>query len=657
MAVHGSWARVPRTVDEKPKVTWPLLRRVLAYATPYRWHMVALLALILSATGIQLLTPLVLRDLIDRTIPSGDLRRLALLSGALLALPVLSGLINVAQRRINAYVGEGVIYDLRVGLFDHLQRMSLHFFTNTRLGELMSRVNNDVVGAHTAIASTIVTMITNLVQATALLAVMLSLQWRLTLASLLVMPVFLLAARSLSRRLRDMAYQLMDANAQMNALLNETLSIGGALLVKLFGRTDVELERMRSRAGKVRDVGTSRAVLGTAFFVAMGLVGAAGTALIYGLGGYFVIRGSFSVGTIVAFGSYMGSLYGALQALANAPAEFTTSVVSFERVFEVLDLPLEIDERPDALAIPDVEGELTFENVFFKYETSQRGLLSQVYRAGLMADVTAALSGDTPKPPARGQSNSSPATEAEAAGPALASSRSQAREWALEDVSFTVRPGQLAALVGPSGSGKTTLTYLIPRLYDPTAGRVLLDGHDLRDLRLSSLSAAVGMVTQETYLFHDTIRTNLLYARLDATQADLEFATEAANIRSFIEDLPQGYNTIVGERGYRLSGGEKQRLALARVILKNPRVLLLDEATSSLDSESEALIQEALNRVLSGRTSIVIAHRLSTILAADLILVLDRGAIVERGTHAELLELGGLYAHLYETQFRSSATS
>lgn len=619
--------------------------------------MVALLLLILSATGVHLLTPLILRDLIDRTIPSGDLRRLALLSGALLALPALSGLITVAQRRVNAYIGESVIYDLRIAIFDHLQRMSLRFFTNTRLGELMSRVNNDVVGAHTAISSTIVSLITNLVQAAALIAVMLSLEWRLTLISILVMPLFLLAARSLGKRLRDMAYQLMDANAQMNALLNETLGIGGALLVKLFGRTDVEVERMRGRAGKVRDVGLRRAVLGTAFFVAVGFVSAAGTAMVYGLGGYLVIRETFSIGTIVAFGSYMGSLYGALQALANAPVEFTTSIVSFERVFEVLDLPLEIDDRPNALDIPEAEGELIFEHVFFKYETGPQGLLSQVYRAGLMADVTAALSGDTPKAPNRGHSNSSDSDEVEITEPTPAPVRSQAREWALEDVSFTVRPGQLAALVGPSGSGKTTLTYLIPRLYDPTRGRVLLDGHDLRDLRLASLSQQVGMVTQETYLFHDTIRTNLLYARLDATQADLEFAAEAANIRAFIEDLPQGYDTIVGERGYRLSGGEKQRLALARVILKNPRVLLLDEATSSLDSESEALIQEALKRVLAGRTSIVIAHRLSTILAADLILVLDRGRIVEQGTHAELLELAGLYAHLYETQFRNSTSS
>lgn len=657
MQVHGSWARVPRTTEEKPKVTWPLLRRVLSYAAPYRWHTLVLLLLILSATGVHLLTPLILRDLIDRTIPSGDLRRLTLLAGALLALPALSGLITVAQRRINAYVGEGVIYDLRISIFDHLQRMSLRFFTNTRLGELMSRVNNDVVGAHTAIASTIVTLITNLVQATALILVMLAMEWRLTLISIMVMPLFMIAARSLGNRLREMAYQLMDANAQMNALLNETLGIGGALLVKLFGRTDVEVERMRGRAGKVRDVGMRRAVLGTAFFVAIGLVSAAGTALIYGLGGYFVIRGTFSIGTIVAFGSYMGSLYGALQSLANAPVEFSTSVVSFERVFEVLDLPLEIDDRPNALDIRTVEGELVFENVFFKYEAAQQGLLSQVYRAGQMADVTAALSGETSRQPGRGQANSADSEESQVTEPTLAPVRSQAREWALEDVSFTVKPGQLAALVGPSGSGKTTLTYLIPRLYDPTRGRVLLDGHDLRDLRLASLSQQVGMVTQETYLFHDTIRTNLLYARLDATQADLEFATEAANIRSFIEDLPQGYDTIVGERGYRLSGGEKQRLALARVILKNPRVLLLDEATSSLDSESEALIQEALNRVLSGRTSIVIAHRLSTILAADLILVLDRGRVVERGTHAELLELGGLYAHLHETQFRSSTSS
>jgi ATP-binding cassette subfamily B protein len=344
------------------------------------------------------------------------------------------------------------------------------------------------------------------------------------------------------------------------------------------------------------------------------------------------------VGTIVAFGAYLGNLYAALQGLANAPVEFSTSIVSFERVFEVLDLPLEIEEKPDALVLQDVQGDIHFENVSFKYEKGDEPFLSDVHRYGSIDNVTAVLSGQ-------------PGETHEEEG----EQHSQARSYALKDINFHVAPGQLAALVGPSGAGKTTLTYLIPRLYDPSEGRILIDGHDLRDLTLDSITRQIGMVTQETTLFHDTIRTNLLYARADASQAELEEACKAANIHGFINDLPDKYDTIVGERGYRLSGGEKQRIALARVILKDPRILVLDEATSSLDSESESLIQEALKRVMAGRTSIVIAHRLSTILAANLILVVDRGQIVEHGTHPELLALNGLYATLYNTQYRKAS--
>jgi len=577
---------------------------------------------------------LILRDLIDKTIPSGNLPRLIELSIALLIIPAVSGAANVVQRRLNSLVGEGVIYDLRVALFSRLQHMSLRFFTNTKVGELMSRLNNDVVGSQNAISNTIVGIATNTIQGVAVLSVMLTLEWRLTLLSVLILPAFLIAARLLGRRLRDIARAQMEANAQMNAMVNETLNIGGALLVKLFGRTSTEIDRFDDRSRNVRDLGIRRAVMGTIFFMIIGLLSAIGTALIYGLGGYLAIQKVFTVGAIVAFGSYLGSLYGALQGLANAPVEFATSVVSFERVFEVIDLPLDIEDKPDAVVLTNVQGSLTFDQVSFIYEMNADGLLSEVKRFGDMQSVGAVLSGA----PANGSG--------EPAAP-----RSQARESALEDISFAVKPGQLAALVGPSGAGKTTLTYLIPRLYDPTSGRILMDGHDLRDVTAESLATQIGMVTQETYLFHDTIRTNLIYARLDATQAEIEQATKAANIHDFIMDLPNGYETIVGERGYRLSGGEKQRIALARVILKNPRVLVLDEATSSLDSESEALIQDALKRVMAGRTSIVIAHRLSTILAADVILVMDRGKIVERGTHAELVRLNGLYAHLYQTQF------
>ncbi len=656
--IHGGWWSGISSADEKPKVTRQLLLRVLAYARPYHWKMLATLGLILATTGLGLVGPLIFRYLIDQVIPTGNLRSLAGMSLALLLIPVTSGILNVFQRRLNAQIGEGVIYDLRVSLYAHLQRMSLRFFTNTKVGELMSRLNNDVVGAQNAISNILVGIITNILQTVAVLVVMINLEWRLTLISAFILPLFILAARRMGVQLRNIARQQMDYNAQMNAMMNETLNIGGALLVKLFGRNAVEVERFRSRAAQVRDTGIRQAVVASQFFVMIGLVSAIGTALVYGIGGYLVIQKVFTIGTIVAFGSYLTTLYGALQALANAPVAFATSVVSFERVFEVIDLPMDIPEKPAPIELKDIRGELVFDQVTFQYQAQETSPLSQVRRYGQMHNVTAVLSGAGSSPTEKNghQARSKITNLASESGEDDETTRSQARPVALEELSFRVAPGQLVALVGPSGAGKTTLTYLIPRLYDPSAGRILLDGVELRDASLSSLSAQIGMVTQETHLFHDSIRTNLLYARLDATQAEIEAAARAANIHDFIQDLPDGYDTIVGERGYRLSGGEKQRIALARVILKNPRVLVLDEATSHLDSESESLIQEALKHVMAGRTSIVIAHRLSTILAADLILVLDRGRIVERGTHAELLAAGGLYAHLYQTQFSQSSS-
>ncbi|MCX6097665.1 MAG: ABC transporter ATP-binding protein [Caldiserica bacterium] len=635
MGVHGGMRGIINSPDEKPKITWHLLKRVLQYAKPYRWLIAGMLLLVLANTGSMLLTPLVLRDLIDNTIPAGNVNRLILLAGALLLIPALSGVVKVNQRHVNSRVGEGLIYDLRLALYTRLQRMSLRFFTNTKVGELMSRLNNDVVGAQDAISSTVVDIVTQIIQAVAVLAIMLTLEWRLTLISVAILPLFILAARLLGTRLRDMARRQMEANAQMNAMMHETLNIGGALLVKLFGRRQMEVARFGQRAAQVRELGVRRTSTGSIFITIIGLISAVGTALVYGLGGYFVIRGAFTVGTIVAFGAYLGNLYGALQGLSNAPVAFATSMVSFERVFEVIDLPVDIAEKADATALQDIHGEIVFDNVSFDYEAGDENLLSDVHRYGSIDNVTAVLTGV--------RTNEE---EAEAAP------RSQARSTALENVSFRAAPGQLVALVGPSGAGKTTLTYLIPRLYDPSAGVIRIDGHDLRDLTLESLAAQIGMVTQETYLFHDTIRINLQYARLDASQEELETACRVANIYEFIHALPEGYDTVVGERGYRLSGGEKQRIALARVILKNPRILILDEATSSLDSESEALIQDALGFVMTQRTSIVIAHRLSTILAADLILVIDRGRIVERGNHTTLLAQGGLYASLYQTQFR-----
>ena len=639
-----SWFAYMRSGDEHPRVTRALLLRVLTYARPYWGRLFGMLVTILMSTALGLVSPLIFRNMIDKVLPNKDMNGLVILALALLFVPILNGAIGVLQRQLNVTIGEGVIYDLRVALFSKLQRMSLRFFTNTKSGELMSRLNNDVVGAQNAISNTIVDIVTNIIEVIATLAVMLTLEWRLTIISIIILPLFIVVARKLGVRLRDIARKQMELNAQMNAHMNETLNIGGALLVKLFGRTLDEENRFRERAAGVRDGGIRRAIFGSVFFTTMGLVSAIGTALVYGLGGYFVIQNTFTVGTIVAFGAYLGNLYGVLQGLAGAPVEFTTSMVSFERVFEIIDLPQDIVEKENATQIEDSRGEVEFENVDFTYKLDESKLLSEVKRYGSVDNVRAVLS--------LGKNDGGPLTEDRPSSTVDGQPYTQARETALTGISFRAEPGQLVALVGPSGAGKTTLTYLIPRLYDPTLGRILLDGRDLRDLGLDSLARQIGMVTQENYLFHDTIRTNMIYAKTDATQAEIESAARAANIHEFIMGLPERYDTIVGERGYRLSGGEKQRIALARVILKNPRILVLDEATSSLDSESEALIQEALRRVMAGRTSIVIAHRLSTILAADTILVLDRGQIVERGTHAELLALNGLYAQLYETQFK-----
>ena len=628
--------------DGKPKITWGQLKRVWGYAHPYRGWILGMLLMTLASTGLGLLTPLILRQLIDKTLPDKDLHSLLWLTIALVMIPLLTGVLSVFLRQFNSRVGEGITYDLRADLFSYLQRMSLSFFTHTKIGELMSRLNNDVIGAQSAIVNTIVNIITNLIQAVVMLSIMFVLEWRLTLLSIAILPFLLLIADRLAKRLRILTRQQLDILAKMNAVMQELLNISGVLLVKLFGRTEEEDNRFKKRAADVRDINVRRAIISASFFVSIGLMGSIGVALVYGFGGYLVIKQTLTVGTIVALTIYLGTLYNALQVLTNAPVDFATSLVSFERVFEVLDLPQEIVEKPNAQVLNNVKGVVEFEDVSFHYIKEGKGLLKDIRRFGLLQETQSAATRNGTD--ATGNSKNNQDNEKVAPG--------QAREEVLNHVTFRAEPGQLVALVGPSGAGKTTLTYLIPRLYDPTGGRILIDGHDLRDIRLSSLTSQIGMVTQETYLFNDTIRTNLLYGKLDATQAEIEEAARAANIHDFIVGLPLQYDTIVGERGYRLSGGEKQRVALGRVILKNPRILVLDEATSSLDSQSEALIQEALSRVMVGRTNIVIAHRLSTILSADLILVLESGRIVERGTHAELLAKGGLYAQLYETQFR-----
>jgi ATP-binding cassette, subfamily B, bacterial len=627
----GSFIRYDET-QGRPAVTRSLVRRVAAYARPYRLSIVAMIGLIAVTSLIQLIPPLLFRELIDVVLPTRDVPRLNMLALALIAIPVVSGLLGVAERYLSARIGEGIIYDLRQEMYTHLARMSLRFFTHTKAGEIMSRFNNDVVGAQTAVTGTLPNIFTNGITLVSTLLVMISIEWRLAILSVAVLPLFLLPSRRVGRILRRLRRDAMEYNADMSNIVGETLSISGALLVKTFGRMRDEVARFRTSNRQVRDIGVRRALVGRWFFLGLSIAGAIGTALIYWVGGHLVLDGAISIGTIVAFSAYLTRLYQPISALSNVQVEFATSMVSFERVFEYLDLPVEIDDRPGAVALDRVRGHVAFHDVSFSYLPPE------------VRDAAPEQSLPTTAPP--GTDGADDEDTVEIVSPAMT------RRWALRDVSFDIEPGQLAALVGPSGAGKTTITYLLPRLYDPTEGSITIDGHDLRDVTQESLARQIGMVTQETYLFHDTVRANLLYARPDATPAELEAACRAANIHDFIAGLPDGYDTLVGERGYRLSGGEKQRLAIARVILKDPCLLVLDEATSHLDSQSEALIQAALEPLLEGRTSLVIAHRLSTILAADQILVLEEGRLIESGTHAELLASGGLYADLFETQFR-----
>jgi ATP-binding cassette subfamily B protein len=665
----GGWWSYLRYDEEhdRPSVSRLVLRRVAGYARPYLGRIGLMFLTILGITLLTLVPPLLYRQLIDVALPQRDFGLLNLLAAGMIGIPIANGLIGVLQRYLGAQIGEGIIFDLRRALFQHLQRMSLRFFTNSRTGEIMARLNNDVVGAQQAVTSTTVNIVTNAVTLVGTLAIMLSLEWRLTLAAVVILPLFIAPARRVGRILRRVTRQSFDLNAQMNAMMNETLNVSGALLVKLFGRGGDESHRFGERARAVRDIGVRQALIGRWFFLGLSLVSAIGTAVVFWFGGYLVLVEGMTVGTIVAFAAYLTQLYGPLSALTNARVEFATSMVSFERVFEVLDLPVEIQDRPNATALGRAQGYLRFENVSFRYDANGPGgaaaiALAEVARfhwgGGTASDVGRGTSdraradaGTRPRPGEAEMTADRLDTELPSDGQRPTPDGAR---WALRNVSFDVSPGQLVAVVGPSGAGKTTLTYLVPRLYDPTEGRVCLDGHDLRDLSLDSLTAQIGMVTQEAFLFHDTIRANLLYARPGASQAELDTACRMANIHEFIASLPDGYDTVVGERGYRLSGGEKQRVALARVILKDPCLLILDEATAHLDSQSEALIQAALERVMKGRTSLVIAHRLSTILAADLILVLDRGELIEQGTHAELLARGGVYSRLYETQFRQA---
>jgi ATP-binding cassette subfamily B protein len=627
---HGSgwWSYV--RYDEKadrPTVDRALVRRVLSYARPYRRELAVVLVTIVVISLLSLLPPLLMRSLIDTAIPEEDLRLVTYLGLGMVAVPLINGAVGVVQRHASASMGEGIIFDLRCQLFAHLQRMSIGFFTNTKTGELMSRLNNDVVGAQQAVSSTFVTLVSNLFTVVATLIIMLGLEWRLTLLAVSIVPLFIIASRQVGKRLRVVRRRQMEENAKMNSIMAETLSVSGELLVKLFGRTADEDRRFAQQAAEVRDLGVRQATIGRWFFMALGVASALGTALVFWVGAALVINDVVTLGTIVALSAYLAGLYGPLSALSNARVEFATSLVSFERVFEVIDMPSDVQERPDAAHLGTVSGRVEFDEVWFSYGQSGSDGLESVRRYGWGG-----------------------MTEDDVPGSKVISG-----DWALRDLSFQIEAGETVALVGPSGAGKTTLTYLVPRLYDVTEGAVRIEGTDVRDLSFDSIAHAIGVVTQEPYLFHDTIETNLRYAKPDATHDEIVAAARAANIDEFISGLTAGYGTMVGERGYRLSGGEKQRVAIARVILKDPQILILDEATSHLDAHSEALIQEALDHVMEGRTSLVIAHRLTTILNADRIFVIDGGTMVECGSHQELIDRDGLYAYLYRTQFRHSA--
>ena len=592
------------------------VRRVAGYALPYRRLIALFLVFILIDAALVVATPLLLRSLIDDGVlvaDSAHVVRMALLAAG---VAIASSLLTVALRWCSSSIGEGLIFDLRTQVFDHVLSQPVAFFTRTQTGSLVSRVNNDVIGAQQAFTSTLSGVVSNVVSLIAIVIAMAALSWPLTLASLLLFPLFLLPARHMGRRLSALTREQMALNADLGNRMTERFNVAGALLVKLFGRPATEHDEYAQRAGRVRDIGIQIAWNRSIFMSMLTLLAALATALIYGAGGIFTIQGALTVGTLLALTALLARLYAPLIALSNVRVDVMTALVSFERIFEVLDLPPLVREADDARPLPDEVPSVTFEDVWFRYPAADEVSL--------------------------------PSLEGSAVGDRAGG------EDVLRAVSFHVEPGTLVALVGPSGAGKTTITSLVARLYDPTRGAVKLAGVDAREVTFASLRERLGVVTQEAHLFHDTIRANMRYARPDATDEEILAALDAAQVGPLVASLPQGLDTVVGDRGHRLSGGEKQRLAIARLLLKGPGLVVLDEATAHLDSESEVAVQRALDAALSGRTALVIAHRLSTIRNADLILVVDRGTIVQQGTHDELLEAGGLYAHLHRTQFQGA---
>jgi ATP-binding cassette subfamily B protein len=602
------------------KLSREVIRRVWGFARDFRWQIASYLLLLALSALAAVIPPLLVRELLNSAIPQRSFSLVNLIGLAAVGVALANAGLALGQRFLSSRIGEGLIYLLRTRLFDHVQRQPLAFFTHTQTGALTSRLNSDVIGAQRALTGTLGSVFSNLISLVTTLTAMALLNWRITLIAVAVLPLFLLPARRVGRRLQAITRESMQRNAAMNTTMNERFNVAGALLVMLFGRRNRELAGFSANAAAVRDIGVRSALYGQTFFVVLGLVGAVGTAAVYWLGGRLAVAGSLQPGDVVALAAYVTQVYGPLTALTNARVDVMTAFVSFERVFEVLDFESPIRDRPGAVPLDRPAGRIEFDHVGFTYPSAEASTLASL--TGGAAAVGAA-----------------------------------AGEPVLHDVGFAVQPGELVALVGPSGAGKTTTAMLVARVYDVTEGAVRVDGTDVRDLELESLRGAIGLVAQDPHLFHDTILANLRYARPDATLEQIEEACRAARILELIESLPERWETVVGERGYRLSGGEKQRLAIARLLLADPAIVILDEATAHLDSESEVHIQEALAAALAGRTSLVIAHRLSTIVNADRILVVDDGRVVEQGSHAELLAVGGLYAELYHTQFGRAPVS
>jgi ATP-binding cassette, subfamily B, bacterial len=598
---------------KKHKLQPGIKRRIFRFAAPYRKLLVIFLVVVIVDAAIGAVNPLILRQIINQGILNHKSSLIIDLALLVASLAIFDAALEFVERMISAKIGEGLIFDMRTRIFNHIQKMPLAFFTRTQTGALVSRLNNDVLGAQEAFTDVLSNVVGNLISVILVLTAMFILSWQLTLVVIVILPIFLFPARWLGRRLHDITLESYNLNATMSNTMIERFNVSGALLSKVFGNPEHEEDVFKKRAGRVRDIGVTQAMYARFLFIALMLTASLATAVIYGWGGVLAVDKILSVGTVVALTAYLSRLYGPLTQLSNMNVDVMTALVSFERVFEVLDLKPLVREKPNAVAIPDGPARIVFDHVMFRYPTAK-----EVSLASLESVAT------------------------------LSKARSNE---VLTDISFVIEPGQLVALVGPSGAGKTTISQLVARLYDVTGGAVSIDGIDVRDASFDSLRTEIGIVTQDAHLFHDTIRENLLFANPDATDDGMQQALNDAQLSELIKSLPEGLDTMVGERGYRLSGGEKQRLAIARVLLKHPDIVILDEATAHLDSESEKAIQLALEHALVGRTSLVIAHRLSTVQNADQILVLDHGQIIDRGTHAQLIKKRGLYAELYKTQF------